>query len=425
MIVGDAAMHPHELIGVRGNINPRLESETRGIDWLPSERGRHRTRGRRAGGGTTGRLAGNTMEFLRVSYRVDVSAAEAQERAEVLALEQTVEVPRVVVRDAYIESRILGRVEGVEPDPRGGQRITIAIPAAATALDPAQVLNLMFGNSSLHDDVECVDVEFPASIAKALQGPRFGIAGLRALVGARDRPLTCTALKPMGQSPEALAELFRTFARAGIDFIKDDQSLAEHAFCPFEDRVRACVAAEREIAEATGRRSVYVPNLIGTPETIFRQLEFAEASGARAVMVSPMLIGLPVFWELCHRRASVPVLAHPSFAGAQRIAPDRSLREGLPGLRGRRRSSSSASAAASVRRRRVCRSLAHNLAEPWEGTLPSLPVPGGGIHVETAARVAKFYGADSMLLVGGDLQIVADEVAERSRAFVAAVTESG
>ena len=27
-------MHPHELVGVRGNINPRLESETRGIDWL-------------------------------------------------------------------------------------------------------------------------------------------------------------------------------------------------------------------------------------------------------------------------------------------------------------------------------------------------------------------------------------------------------
>jgi uncharacterized protein with von Willebrand factor type A (vWA) domain len=34
LIVGDAAMHPHELVGVRGNINPRLESETRGIDWL-------------------------------------------------------------------------------------------------------------------------------------------------------------------------------------------------------------------------------------------------------------------------------------------------------------------------------------------------------------------------------------------------------
>ncbi len=34
MIVGDAAMHPAELMNPRGNINPRYESETRGVDWL-------------------------------------------------------------------------------------------------------------------------------------------------------------------------------------------------------------------------------------------------------------------------------------------------------------------------------------------------------------------------------------------------------
>ena len=34
VIVGDAAMHPNELMGHRGNINPRLESDTRGVDWL-------------------------------------------------------------------------------------------------------------------------------------------------------------------------------------------------------------------------------------------------------------------------------------------------------------------------------------------------------------------------------------------------------
>ncbi len=34
IIVGDAAMHPAELMQPRGNINPRYESDTRGIDWL-------------------------------------------------------------------------------------------------------------------------------------------------------------------------------------------------------------------------------------------------------------------------------------------------------------------------------------------------------------------------------------------------------
>lgn len=34
LIVGDATMHPAELMNPRGNINPRFESESRGIDWL-------------------------------------------------------------------------------------------------------------------------------------------------------------------------------------------------------------------------------------------------------------------------------------------------------------------------------------------------------------------------------------------------------
>jgi uncharacterized protein with von Willebrand factor type A (vWA) domain len=34
MIVGDASMHPSELTSARGNINPRLETETSGLVWL-------------------------------------------------------------------------------------------------------------------------------------------------------------------------------------------------------------------------------------------------------------------------------------------------------------------------------------------------------------------------------------------------------
>jgi len=314
----------------------------------------------------------------------------------------------------------MGWVRSVEPDPDGGQRAVIAYPVAATALDPAQILNVIFGNSSLHDDVRCIDVDFPPSVSKALGGPRFGIAGLRDVIGVHGRPLTCTAVKPMGHSPEALAALFRTFARAGIDVIKDDHGLAEHAFCPFQERVRAFVAAEREVADETGRRSFYVPNLIGTPDAIFRQLEFAEACGARAVMASPMLVGLPVFWELCRQRSSLPVLAHPAFGGAQRIAPDTLFGKVF------RLFGADAVIFVSFGGRfdtpaPVCRRLADNLVAPWEGIRPVLPVPGGGIDVSGAARVAEFYGVDSMLLIGGSLQVEAERVAERCRAFVDAV----
>ena len=247
------------------------------------------------------------METLRVTYRLHVDAESAAARAEEVAREQTVEVPRSAITDRFVEKEIMGRVEALEIDPDGGHLATIAFPAATTAFDPSQLLNVLFGIASLFDDVECVDAEFPLSMLPAFQGPRFGIAGLRKMLGHHDRPLTCTAAKPMGLSPVAMAELCATFARAGIDVIKDDHGLANHSFCAFEPRVTECLDALNRVADETGHDAIYVPNLNGTPDTLYRQLDFAQQSGARAVLVSPMLIGLPVFWELCNKRSSVPM----------------------------------------------------------------------------------------------------------------------
>ena len=137
-------------------------------------------------------------------------------------------------------------------------------------------------------------------------------------------------------------------------------------------------------------------------------------------MVSPMLVGLPAFWELARRHADVPVLAHPSFAGAQRIAP--------AALFGRLLRAYGADAVIFVSfgsrfsaGREACAELAARLLEPSHGMRSALPVPAGGIRVENAGEVAHFYGHDSMLLVGGDLQVGPEPADERARRFVAAV----
>ncbi|TMA29206.1 MAG: ribulose 1,5-bisphosphate carboxylase [Deltaproteobacteria bacterium] len=361
------------------------------------------------------------MELLRVTYRLEGNPADAEARGEAIALEQTVEVPRAVaMRDPFIQREIVGRVESIDEAPDGAQLVAIDYPVATTALDPAQLLGVLFGNSSLHADVQCVDFDPPPSLCEALQGPRAGIAGLRELTGVRERALTCTAVKPLGRSPEALADLLRAFARAGIDVIKDDQGLADHEFCPFEARVEACLAAAEQVADETGRRALYVPNLIGTPERVFAQLRFAEKSGARAVMVSPMLLGLPTFWELCHRRASVPVLAHPSHAGAVRYAPELLFGK-LLRLYGADAVIFVGYAGRFGIPRATCAAIAASLRGGWHGLAPSLPVPGGGIELADVPEVVRFYGRDAMLLVGGSLQLEPGRVLERSRAFADAV----
>lgn len=356
-----------------------------------------------------------------MTYRLDVGASEAEARAEALALEQTVEVPRVVVaREPVIEEQIVGRVESVTQDDDGASLVRIAYPAATTANDPAQLLNVVFGMTSLQPDAMCVEIDPPKSLFEALRGPRFGIEGLRKASGVTDRALTCTALKPMGHSPEVLADLMRDFARAGIDVVKDDQGLANHAFCPFEERVRACSAAVREVADETGHQTLYAPNLIGSPETLFEQLRIAERHGAGAVMVSPMLVGLPVFWELCQKRTSLPVLAHPSFGGVQRFATDL-LFGGLLRLYGADAVIFVGYGGRYATPRDTCQRLAERLRRPWGGLTASLPVPGGGVQLENVAELLDFYGRDVMLLMGGSLQLEAGRVQERSRVFVEAV----
>lgn len=365
---------------------------------------------------------GSGPELLRVTYHLDVAPGQAESRAEELSREQTVEVPRAVVRDPVVEREALGRVERVDADPEGGFRATLAFPVGATGLDPAQFLNVVFGNASMHDDVRCVDVEPGPELAQALGGPRFGVAGLRKATGVFDRPLTCTAVKPMGLDTHALAGLAETFARAGIDVVKDDHGLADQPWSPFRERVRACAAAVARVADATGRTAVYAPNLIGTPARVRDALRFAEDAGARAVLASPMLLGLPAFFELC-RSASVPVIAHPAFGGVPRIA-----REALFGRLLRLFGADAVifmSFGSRFRRsEEACRRIALRLRAPLAGCLPSLPVPAGGLEVESVAPVVRCYGRDAMLLVGGSLQREAGATLERSRRFVAAVCEA-
>src|SRR5262245_11530673 len=375
------------------------------------------------GGGAMLRPRGGAaLEVLRVTYHLEVRASEAEARAEAVAREQTVEVPRAVVRDQVVEREALGRVERLEEDPEGGFRATLAYPLGATGLDPAQFLNVVFGNSSLHEDVRCVDVEPGPELVAALGGPRRGIAGLRRATGVSGRPLTCTAVKPMGLSTPALARLAATFASAGIDVVKDDHGPADQTWSPFRERVRACLAAVAGAAAETGHATVYVPNLIGTPERVRDALRFAEDAGARAVMASPMLLGLPTFFELC-RAASVPVIAHPAFGGALRIAPE-TLFGTLFRLFGADAVIFVSFGSRFSQGEESCRRTAEALRGPLGTCLPALPVPAGGIALESAAKVVEFYGRDTMLLVGGSLQLEEGALLERSRRFVETVRDA-
>ncbi len=352
---------------------------------------------------------------LRVSYIVTApTLADLDARVESLLLEQTVELPHVALRDPFVLENILGRLISIEPLAESEHRVVIDFPIIATADDPAQFLNVLFGNTSLQSHVMLADFELPADWpgrTRALPGPRFGTAGLRKLTGVPDRALTSTALKPIGLSIPRFAELCGLFAEAGVDIIKDDHGLANHQFHPFEERVRACQKA----IKAAGGRSIYAPNLTGTPSTVLKQLKFAQDEGVGAVMIAPMLLGLPGMAEVVAEHATVPIIGHPSFGGATRIAPEALFGKLFP-LYGADATIFANFGGRFAYSKETCDRIAHALTQPSiPGLAPTLPMPAGGIKYHQVADVLSFYGNEVILLIGGGLYEAGDDEALKAR----------
>lgn len=355
---------------------------------------------------------------LLATYRIHAPQGEAQARAEALAAEQSVEMPLAAITDDRVLSEVVATVESIVPRDSHFE-VTLGIAAETTGNEASQLLNMLFGNCSLQPEVELADVRFPAGYEQCLPGPRFGIAGIRTATGVQRGPLTCTALKPQGSTIEHLAHLAGTFALAGIDVIKDDHGVANQRSTPFAERVPAVQRAIHESNRQTGGRTLYAPTFSGSPGALREQARIAKEHDVRMALVAPMLVGVPSFIEL-QTELTIPVMAHPAFAGSVRIAPALLLGK-LFRLFGADATIFPNHGGRFSFSRETCMAIAHAAREPWEALRPVLPVPAGGMTIERVPEMAAGYGEDVMLLIGGGLLSARERLLERSREFVAAV----
>jgi ribulose-bisphosphate carboxylase large chain len=358
------------------------------------------------------------MDRIRATYRITAGESESRVRAEALAAEQSVEMPVGAIDDPTVLTDVLAKVEAIRPH-AGEFDVVLAIAAATTGNEASQLVNMLFGNCSLQPEVELIDVELPEGFERAFPGPRFGIEGIRTLTGVKGRPLTCTALKPLGTPAAGLAKLARTFALAGIDVIKDDHGIANQVYAPFAERVPAVQRAISQANQESGGRTVYAPTFSGGPRALAEQTRIAKDCGVRMALVAPMLVGLPAFVEL-QVDLDVPVMAHPAFGGAGRIAPPLLLGK-LFRLFGADATIFPNHGGRFSYAKATCLGIADAARSPWHGLRAALPVPAGGMTVERVPEMVGGYGKDSMLLIGGGLLAAKDRLLERSREFVAAV----
>ncbi|MGZ5039793.1 MAG: RuBisCO large subunit C-terminal-like domain-containing protein [Usitatibacter sp.] len=361
------------------------------------------------------------MDRILATYRITASESESRVRAEALALEQSVEMPLAAIGDERIVSGVVAKV--VEIRPRADEfDVVLGLAPATTGNEASQLMNMLFGNCSLQPEVQLIDVQFPAGIENAFPGPRFGIEGIRTLTGVRNRPLTCTALKPQGSTVEYLAHLARTFALAGVDVIKDDHGIANQAAHPFAERVPAVQKAVAEANRETGGNTVYAPTFSGGGRSLAGEAQVARDNAVKMALVAPMLVGIPAFVEM-QVDLDIPFLAHPAFAGANRIAPPVLLGK-LFRLFGADATIFPNHGGRFAFSRETCLSIAKAAREPWGDVRPALPVPAGGMSVDRVGEMIAAYGVDTMLLIGGGLLSARERLLDRSREFVKAVRAS-
>jgi ribulose-bisphosphate carboxylase large chain len=362
---------------------------------------------------------GDALGRIIVTYRVRSDAAAIEARAQAIAVEQSVETPLAAISDETVLRDIVGEVQGVREPEAGLFEVRIGLAVETTGFEAGQLLSMLFGNASLQEDVTLHDAEIPRAMAAAFGGPNAGIAGLRAKSGARGRALTCTALKPQGLPPRALASLAGRLAAGGIDVIKDDHGLADQAYSPFADRVRACAEAVRR----AGSRTLYVPNISGGLDGAAAQIALAMMEGVEAVMVAPMIIGVSNFHRLVREFPNMAFFAHPAMAGASRIAPPLLLGKLFrlfgadvtiyPNYGGRFSYSPE-----------TCKAIADAARRPWRGLQPCMPCPAGGMTLDRVPEILDFYGPDTMLLIGGSLLSAKDRLTEATAAFAARVSRT-
>lgn len=269
-----------------------------------------------------------SSERISATYRVETPLPVAQ-AAEVLAGEQSsgtfVAVPG---ETDELRTRFRARIERITelesvatpslPGSRGRgpfhrAQVVISWPLENVGCNLPTLVSTVAGNLyelSEFSGVKLMDLEVPESFGTMFPGPRFGIDGTRRLTGVHGRPMVGTIIKPsVGLSPGQTAGLVKVLAEAGIDFVKDDELMADPPHSPLDQRVDAVMRVIHEHAQRTGKKVMYAFNVSDELDAMLRHYDKVVAAGGTAVMVSLNSAGLAGVKKLCDQGA-VPVHGH-------------------------------------------------------------------------------------------------------------------
>lgn len=292
--------------------------------------------------------------------------------------------------------------------PGSGQfLVRLAIPIESMGDSMAMLMTLAAGEVLAFGTIKLVDISLPETYLGMFAGPKYGIPGLRRLLGAAQRPLLVAIFKPcIGYSAEQGAAAFYEAAAGGADVVKDDELMADPGYCRRVERVRRYAEAERRAFEETGRHTLHAVNITDCGDRLLGNALEAVELGANALMVSYLQVGLDSARRVCEDpRVTVPVLGHN--AGATALYAARAtgvsplvINGILARLCGLDLAVFLTEHGKFPSQRDWCEQIVHALRRPMGNLLPTLPVAGGGVTASLVGAVCQTYGRDIAIGAG-------------------------
>ena len=238
--------------------------------------------------------------FVRVPGETDELRARYGARVERVTELEAVDVPSLPgARPAATSYRRAEIVVSFPLENMGPSLPNLQATVAGNLFELSQVSGL-----------KLVDLRVPADFDAAYPGPQFGVEGTRRMSGVFGRPIIGTIVKPsVGLTPEATARLVGTLAEAGLDFVKDDELMANPPHSPLAERVKAVMRVVNAHADRTGKKVMVAFNITDEIDQMARHHDAVLAAGGTCVMASLNSVGLPALAWL-RRRAALPIHGH-------------------------------------------------------------------------------------------------------------------
>jgi ribulose 1,5-bisphosphate carboxylase large subunit-like protein len=258
-------------------------------------------------------------------------------------------------------------------------------------------------------NIKLLDLEFPESYVKNFKGPKFGIKGTKKVLGVKERPLIGCIVKPcVGLEPKQFAEACYQAAVGGVDFIKDDELIANPQYSPIEERVTETMEALDRANEEKGEKTLFATNVTDEVDKIMENADVALEHGANCLMLNFITAGFSALRMLCEDPSvNVPVHCHrdmfAAFTRSEYHGIHTRIVSKLARLCGGDQVHAGAIHGKLYEDLDVVMESVRVLREDFYHITPALPVSSGGQHPGKVPENVKHLGEDALILAGGGI----------------------